>query len=188
MEDLTSPMPSTDYAQPAGPQPVADASRLAVLNYAAPPHRTLPRWLTRPLSPGVAASIWVVSSVAFRFADRRIVYPHLAIGIVLCALAKVIGWRAPPLWKVHVLLSLALLALGIELFVAPWRAWGYSFNYWMIYNQTYKGNYDASLRVAWVPILGIVWLVFAIIGARLSERCRPGDTSAPACPSYRSPE
>jgi hypothetical protein len=114
-----------------------------------------------------------LSSIALSFFDERIVYPHLAIGLALCIIAAIIGWRAGLVWKLKALLAMALLAIGVELFVAPWRTWGYSLSYWTIYNQTYIYNYDASLRVAWVPLLALAWLVWTVVGARLANRYRP---------------
>jgi hypothetical protein len=116
--------------------------------------------------------MWILCSFALQHLDRRLFYPHLTTGIALCALAKVIGWPVGIFWKVQALIALALLAVGIELFCAPWRRWGFSMTYWSTYNQSYIYNHDASLRVVWVSCLALGWLVVTVLGARLASRPR----------------
>ena len=172
MNDLTTPTPARKPDAEALPEPAAPVQSPAVLDYAPPAKRSLPKWFTRPLTPGTAAIIWTVSSIALRFVDARILNPHLAIGLALCTVAKVVSWPTGWVWKVQALVALAMLAVGAELFLAPWRMWGYSPSYWTVYNQTYIYNYDASLRVMWVPLLALAWLVSTAIGARWSNRSR----------------
>lgn len=153
-----------------------------VLDYATPARRRLPGWLTRPLGPGTAAAIWLLCSLVLRLADPRLFYPHVTVGVAFCATAKVIGWQVGLLWKVQALLALGLLALGIELFMAPWRRWGFSMTYWTTYNQTYIYNHDASLRVVWVPALALVWLAATAVGAHLAGRLASPQRSSGSCP------
>ena len=134
MNDLMPPAPSRQQDGEGPPQPAIPVASPAVLDYARFPKRSLPKWLTRPLTPGTAAVIWILSSIALNFFDERIVYPHLAIGLALCTIAAILGWRAGLVWKLQVLFAMALLAVGVDLFVAPWRMWGYSPSYWTIYN------------------------------------------------------
>jgi hypothetical protein len=96
--------------------------------------------------------------------------PHLLVGLAAYAVAVVLRWRTHWRWKVSTLLALTMLAIGIELFISPWRGEGFRMEYWTVYNQTYRWNRDASLRVAWVSGVGAVWLVLSLAGARVHRR------------------
>src|SRR4051812_37541750 len=183
MNDATSPAPPSP---PTDEQQDVHDHAPPVLDYAPVPKRSLPQWLTRPLTPGRAVAVWIVSSIALRFVDVRIFYPHLAIGIALCAIPKVIGWQVGLVWKLQALLALGMLAIVIELFVAPWRAWGYSLDYWILYNQTYIGNHDASLRVAWVAPVALAWLALTATAAKITKPS-PAHSSTPPLPPPAQP-
>jgi len=155
---------SPEAAESSDPQPPP------TLEYARPGAISRPRWFARPLTPGVAAVIWALSSLLLSIADGRMFYPHILIGLFVCGVAEVVGWHSGWFWRSQAFLSLVMLAIGIELFIAPWRVWGFRTTYWTTYNQTYLYNYDASLRVAWVPLTAIGWFIATSIGARLSRR------------------
>jgi hypothetical protein len=143
-----------------------------VLDYGRPERRRPPRWLTARLTPERALVIWVVGSFAFGAIEPRGFYPHLVIGLAAYAIFALLRWRAQLVWKIQALLALILLAVGAELFVAPWRDENFSITYWTVYNQTYRWNRDASLKVAWIPLLGLAWLMLIVVAERFQRYVR----------------
>jgi hypothetical protein len=130
-------------------------------------------WFRRPVSPELGLLIWTGASFWLAYAERRHGgWIHFSIGLVLYALFRVHRWRAAAIWKIQVVLALALLVIGAHAFLSPWARWHWSMSYWLIYNQTYRWNYDASLRVAWVPCVAVGWGLFAWVGGLLDQRRR----------------
>ena len=146
----------------AGPRPVLD--------YEVPQRRDPLRWLTAPLTLERAVIIWALWSGAMYLLEPEWGAPHLLVGLAAYAVAAVVQWRAHWMWRASTLLALMMLAVGTEMFISPWREECFRMEYWTVYNQTYRWNRDASLRVAWVPAVGAVGLVLSLVGARVHRR------------------
>ena len=157
-----------------------DPPGTVILDYRRPDPST--SWLARPLSPELSLVIWIAGSAAFAALDRPANgWLHFAIGVLGYAIVRVGRWRAAWIWKAQVALALVVTGLGAYAFFEPWSHWGYDLDYWLVYNQTFAWNYDASLRVAWIPMAGIGWLILAVVGAKIERRLR-NPTQPPPCP------
>ena len=151
------------------------APAVPVLDYAHPGPSRIVRWLTRPVSPEIGLVVWGLVALAIGIADRR----DLAMVLVYCgldwfAVVRLFRWRATWLWKLQAAAACVTLFVGLFHFLAPWAHEDYRADFWWLYNQTYAWTYRESLRVAWIPALGLAWFFLAIAGAWLQNaRHRP---------------
>ena len=72
---------------------------------------------------------------------------------------RLVRWRATLPWKISAAAGVIAVAIGTVSFLNPWAHENWRPEYWTVYNQTYRWNRDASLRVWRAPLAGLAWLV-----------------------------
>ena len=151
--------------------PLATPVQPFVLDYAPPTPKRLPPWLNPRVNSEVAILLWTLSSYAYGVVDSPYRgWPHFFVGLTLYVLVRLARWNAPFPWKISAAVGVALLVIGLHVFVAPWAAEDLRLRYWYTYNQTYFRNYDASLRVGWAPLIGLAWLDATLAAHAVNRR------------------
>ena len=156
MNDEGSSATRNARASSAQPRPVLAAT---VINYATPGTPRVrpepPRWVEL-----VALGTAVVAMVMpYVFNERNDGGEGGAILVTASAFFYVlvrlyfrhdVRW----FWKLQVLVSVFLWALSAAVVLNQSRG---RLDYWRIYNQTYRYNYDQSIPWLWVFAIGVIW-------------------------------
>lgn len=161
---------------PPDPSPPRDGN---ILDYARPAERRAPpRWLTVRINPELGLLLWACAALAFVTAEGRGGEQFVACALIWYLVARSFEWNAGWAWRVLRFVTLSAFTYGVYRFVEPWAYRRFSLDYWLIYNQTYAGNYDASLRWTWLDICGAGAVATTLFAHWLTHRThRP-----PACP------
>jgi hypothetical protein len=150
---------------PSQSPPLATPATPPVLNYAPPQRWRPPRWLNPRMNPEFGLVLWTVASYGFGWVESRSHgWRHFIVGLSLYSILRLHRWRATLPWKLSLAIGLVLFASGAAAFLAPWAHEHWSPAYWYVYNQTYRWNYDASLRVWWAPCIGLGWVIATVAG------------------------
>lgn len=180
-------MPDVDREDAPAP-PASPAPAPVVLEYASnitPRRRRRQEWRLRNLPPTAA---WVFVA----FAALSVVLPYLlgragvanagTVGVVygasLYACMRLSDERLGAAAKTLILLSAGLWAAGLA--VAVGQSEG-NLDYWLVYNQTYRGNYDRSIPWLQTAGIGVLWCAAVELAAWRGRRRTP-----PPCPARRA--